>query len=134
MRLKSPLKLALFFVFPALAAEEDVLVTTDFVVKAGATQTQSFYIVKPANTDRFVMVGFNPVKALSVSCTLSLYGPSDVPLQSYNCGERQSHFFKTPLPVAVKYRAQIEVTNSNFTAASSAFSVTNRFKFVSSAD
>jgi hypothetical protein len=116
-----------------VAMEQDVLVTTDFVLNAGASQTRTIKIQKTEHSDLFVMLGFNPVKALSVSCTLHLYDSSNVLLGRYNCAERQVHYFKTPLPASVQYKAQIEVTNSNFTTAQTAFSVINRFKFIASA-
>lgn len=117
--------------FPSVASEQEVLVTTDFVLKAGASQSRTFNIHKPEHLDQLVMIGFNPVTALSVDCTLRLYGPSNKVLGTYSCHHRQNHLVKAPLPVAAVYSAQIEVTNSNFTTASMAFSVINRFKFVS---
>jgi hypothetical protein len=117
--------------FSSSASEQEVLVTTDFVLKAGESQTRTFEIHKPEDLDQLVMVGFNPVKALSVDCALRLYGSSNNLLGVYSCNQLQNHFFKTVLPVTPKYHAQIEVTNSNFTAASTSFSVINRFKFVS---
>ena len=104
----------------------------DFVLKAGTSQSRTFKIHIPEDADQLVMVGFNPVTALSVDCTLRLYGPSDKVLGTYRCNERQNHGFKTALPIAPNYSARIEVTNSNFTTASMSFTVINRFKFVSS--
>ena len=115
------------------AREWDLLVTTDFVLNAGESQSRIIDIQKPEHADHFVMLGFNPVKALSISCTLHLYGPSNVLLGRYNCAGSQVHYFKTPLPALVQYKAQIEVTNLNFTRARTAFSVINRFKFIASA-
>lgn len=134
MKFSHILLLGMQLTFAAVAAEQDLLITTDFVLKAGASQTRSFKIHKPEHLDQLVMVGFNPVKALSVDCVLRLYDPSGKLLATYSCNERQSHFFKPPLPVAPTYGAQIEVTNSNFTTPSLSFSVINRFKFVSRAD
>ncbi|MDR7119188.1 hypothetical protein [Rheinheimera soli] len=115
------------------ARERDLLVTTDFVLNAGESQSRIINIQKPEYAGHFVMLGFNPVKALSVSCTLHLYGPSNVLLGRYNCAESQVYYFKAPLAASAKYKAQIEVTNSNFTTAQTAFSVINRFKFIASA-
>ncbi|EGM78256.1 hypothetical protein Rhein_1676 [Rheinheimera sp. A13L] len=115
------------------ARERDLLVTTDFMLNAGESQSRIIDIQMPEHADHFVMLGFNPVKALSVSCTLHLYGPSNLLLGRYNCADRQVHYFKTPLPASVQYKAHIEVTNSNFTTAQTAFSVINRFKFIASA-
>ncbi|MBU1619201.1 MAG: hypothetical protein KJ556_15840 [Gammaproteobacteria bacterium] len=115
------------------AKERDLLVTTDFVLNAGESQSRIIDIQKPEHASHFVMLGFNPVKVLSVSCTLHLYGPSTVLLGRYNCAEQQVHYFKTPLPASAQYKAHIEVTNSNFTKARTAFSVINRFKFITSA-
>lgn len=114
-----------------MASEQEVLVTTDFELKAGESQIRTLSIHQPEHQQQFVMVGFNPAKALSVDCVLRLYTPSDVLLGTYNCAERKNHAFKQPLPVTAKFRAQIEVTNNNFTQARTSFSVTNRFKFVS---
>jgi hypothetical protein len=114
-----------------MASEQEVLVTTDFELKAGESKIRTLSIHKPEHLEQLVMVGFNPVKALSVDCVLRLYTPSDVLLGTYNCAERQNHVFKLPLPVAAKFRAHIEVTNNNFTQARTSFSVINRFKFVS---
>ncbi len=117
--------------FSCVASEQEVLVTTDFVLKAGASQTRTLHIQKPEHLEQLVMVGFNPVKALSVDCVLRLYNASDVLLGSYNCAERQNHSFQQSLPGATKFKVQIEVTNNNFTEANTSFSVINRFKFVS---
>lgn len=132
MRLKTILAFYVLVVFPCLAGEQDVFLTMDFVLKAGTSQSRTFKIHTPKDADQLVMVGFNPVTALSVDCTLRLYGPFDKVLGTYRCNERQNHSFKTALPMAPIYNARIEVTNSNFTTASLSFSVTNRFKFVSS--
>jgi hypothetical protein len=117
--------------YSCMASEQEVLVTTDFELKAGESQIRILSIHKPEHLEQLVMVGFNPVKALSVDCVLQLYTPSDVLLGTYNCAERQNHVFKQPLPVSAKFRAHIEVTNNNFTQARTSFSVINRFKFVS---
>lgn len=117
--------------FSCVASEQEVLVTTDFVLKAGASQIRTLHIHKPEHLEQLVMVGFNPVKALSVECVLRLYTASDVLLGSYNCAERQNHSFQQSSPGATKFKAQIEVTNNNFTETSTRFSVINRFKFVS---
>jgi len=117
--------------FSCVASEQEVLVTTDFVLKAGASQIRTLHIHKPEHLEQLVMVGFNPVKALSVDCVLRLYTASDVLLGTYNCAERQNHSFQQSLSGATKFKAQIEVTNNNFTEANTSFSVINRFKFVS---
>lgn len=114
-----------------MASEQEVLVTTDFELKAGESEIRTFPIHRPEHLEQLVMVGFNPVKALSVDCVLRLYAPSEVLLDTYNCAERQSHVFKHSLSASTRFRVQIEVTNHNFTQASSSFSVINRFKFVS---
>ena len=114
-----------------MASEQEVLITTDFQLKAGESQIRTLPIHKPEHLEQLVMVGFNPVKALSVDCVLRLYTPSDVLLGTYNCAVRQNHVFNQSLPVAAKFKAQIEVTNNNFAQASTSFSVINRFKFVS---
>ena len=132
MKLTTILAFYLLAVFPSFAAEQEVLVTMDFVLKAGTSQSRTFKIHTPADADQLVMVGFNPVTALSVDCTLLLYGPSEKLLGTYRCNQRQNHSFKTALPLAPIYSARIEVTNSNFTTDSMSFSVLNRFKFVSS--
>lgn len=121
----------LFATLSCVASEQEVLVTTDFELKAGESQIRTLHIQKPEHLEELVMVGFNPVKALSVDCVLRLYTPSNLLLGTYNCAERQNHVFKQPSPVAAKFRALIEVTNNNFTQASTSFSVINRFKFVS---
>ncbi|MBU0912308.1 MAG: hypothetical protein KKF22_07205 [Gammaproteobacteria bacterium] len=117
--------------FSSVASEQDVLVTMDFVLNAGASQSRTFKILTPEHVEQLVMVGFNPVKALSVDCTLRLYSPSNKLVGTYSCHQLENHFFKAPLPAVPGYSAQIEVTNSNFTTANTSFSVINRFKFVS---
>jgi hypothetical protein len=117
--------------FSCVASEQEVLVTTDFVLKAGASETRTLHIQKPEHLEQLVMVGFNPVKALSVDCVLRLYTASDLLLGSYNCAERQNHSFQQSLSGAIKFKAQIEVSNNNFTEETTRFSVINRFKFVS---
>lgn len=117
-----------------IASEQDQLVTTDFVLNAGVSQSRAVEIRKPAGLDSLVMVGFNPVSTLSIACTLRLYDSANLLLGTYNCAKLQNHFLKTPVPVASKIRAEIEVTNSNFSVATSFFSVVSRFKFRSSAD
>ena len=133
VKFSNMLAFCMLVTFSCGAVEQDVLVTMDFVLKAGASQSHTFKIHTPEHADRLVMVGFNPVKALSVDCTLRLYSPSHQVLGSYSCHQLQNHFFKTPLPAVSGYSAQIEVTNSNFTTASMSFSVINRFRFVSAA-
>lgn len=134
MKFRTLLTFGIFATFCCSGAEQDVLITTDFVLKAGASQSRTLNIAKPEQLDTLVMIGFNPIKALSVDCVLRLYSPSEVFIGSYNCGERQSHVFKQPLLVTSKVRVQIEVTNYNFTTTTTAFSVTNRFKFVAPAN
>lgn len=131
MKFRTILTSCLFTTFSCVASEQEVLVTTDFVLKAGASQIRTLHIHKPEHLDQLVMVGFNPVKALAVDCVLRLYTGSDVLLGSYNCAERQNHSVQQSLPGATKFKAQIEVTNNNFTEANTSFSVINRFKFVS---
>lgn len=123
--------LVLLVPFSSYALEQEVLITTDFIIKAGASQIRTFDIHQPEHLDQLVMVGFNPTKVLSVECSLQLFDSSNKVVGSYNCGERQNYLLKTSLPVTSKLRAQIEVTNSNFTASTSSFSVINRFKFIS---
>jgi hypothetical protein len=134
VKYRAILAFGLLVTFRCIAVEQEVLITTDFVLKAGTSQSRTFQIHKPQQVDQLVMVGFNPIKALSVDCTLRLYGPSNKVLGTYSCNQRQNHFFKVPLPVVSSYTAQIEVTNSNFTTASMSFSVINRFKFSSVAE
>jgi hypothetical protein len=131
VKFRTILVFGILVTFRCIAVEQEILITTDFVLKAGASQTRTFKIHKPEQLDQLVMVGFNPIKALSVDCTLRLYGPSNKVLGTYSCNQRQNHLFKAPLPVVSVYSAQIEVTNSNFTTASTSFSVINRFKFAS---
>ena len=128
--LKTISLLALFGTFTSLAGEQELLVTTDFVLKAGASERRTLTIHKPAPMEQLVMVGFNPVKALSVDCVLRLYTPSGVVVGTYNCAERQSYKLKQPLSATTQFKAQIEVSNHNFTEALTSFSVINRFKFV----
>lgn len=131
MKFRTLLAFCMLATLSCMASEQEVLVTTDFQLKAGESQIRTLHIHKPEHLDQLVMVGFNPVKVLSVDCVLRLYTPSNALLGTYNCAERQNHVFEQSLPVAVKFRAQIEVTNNNFTQASTRFSVINRFKFVS---
>lgn len=112
------------------AAEEDVLITMDFVLKAGASQTRTFKVHKPEQTSQLVMVGFNPTKALSIDCTLWLFNSSGNALGTYSCNQLQIHQLTQALPKDSVYSAKIEVTNLNFSAATSSFSVINRFKFI----
>ncbi|WP_127021421.1 hypothetical protein [Rheinheimera mangrovi] len=131
MVFKKIVAIGLLLAFYSSAAEQDQLVTTDFVLKAGASQSRTVDIYKPAHLDRLVMVGFNPVNTLSVDCTLRLFDASHTLLATYNCTKPQHYFFKTPMLVAVKVRAEVEVTNSNYTSANSSFSLISRFKFTS---
>lgn len=131
MKFRTVLTFYILTTFSCVASEQEVLLTTDFVLKAGASQTRTLHIQKPEHLDQLVMVGFNPVKALSVDCVLRLYTGSDVLVGSYNCAERENHSFQQSLPGATKFKAQIEVSNNNFTEANTSFSVINRFKFVS---
>ena len=130
-KLKTTTLFALFAAFHSFAAEQELLITTEFLLKAGAAQSRIFTINTPAHVDHLVMVGFNPVKALAIDCQLSLYTSAGARLGSYNCGERQSYQVKLPAPAATQFEARIEVSNNNFTAATTSFSVINRFKFVS---
>jgi hypothetical protein len=116
----------------AAAAEQDLLLTSDFVLNAGATQTQWLSIDKPMGTDVMVLAGFDPVQALSVSCVLRLYDRQTKLLGSYNCSIRKTYRLTPPLLSTDGFRAQIEVTNSNFSKGTSEFSVVSRFKFISS--
>jgi len=134
VKLRTILAFGLLMTFSGVAAEQDVLITTDFVLKAGASQRRTFKVYKPQLVDQLVMVGFNPVKALSVDCTLRLFGPSNKVLGTYSCNQHHNHFFSAPLPAFPSYSAQIEVTNLNFTTARMSFSVINRFKFSSAAE
>jgi len=117
--------------FSSVAFEQEVLLTTDFVLKAGASEIRTLSIQKPEHLEKLVMIGFNPVRALAVDCVVRLYTGSDVLLGSYNCAERQNHSFQQSLSGAIKFKAQIEVSNNNFTEETTRFSVINRFKFVS---
>lgn len=112
------------------AAEEEVLITMDFVLKAGASQTRTFKVHKPERTGQLVMVGFNPTKALSMDCTLWLFNSSGKALGTYSCNQLEIHQLTQALPKDSVYSAKIEVSNSNFSAATSSFSVINRFKFI----
>ncbi len=118
--------------FSCMASEQEVLLTTDFVLKAGASEIRTLSIQKPEHLEKLVMIGFNPVRALAVDCVVRLYTGSDVLLGSYNCAERQNHSLTQSLPATTQFKAQIEVSNNNFTQATTRFSVINRFKFVSS--
>lgn len=131
MKFKILLTSCMFATLSCVASEQEVLLTTDFVLKAGASEIRTLHIHKPEHLEQLVMVGFNPVKALAVDCVLRLYAPSDALLGSYNCAERQNHSFQQPLSGAIKFKAQIEVSNNNFTEETTRFSVINRFKFVS---
>jgi hypothetical protein len=113
------------------ATEQDLLITTDVVLKAGASQRQTFRIQKPAATAQLVKLGFKPVKALSVECTLRLYSASADLLGSYPCHQQQT--YQLNIPQQQSYRAEIEVNNLNFSSPSSSFSVIHRFNFVSPA-
>ena len=130
MKFRTLLASSIFAIFSCVASEQEVLVTTDFVLKAGASEIRTLHINKPEHLEQLAMIGFNPVKALSIDCVLRLYTPANVLLGTYNCAERQNHSFRQPLPDAAKFKAQIEVSNNNFTEASTRFSVINRFKFV----
>lgn len=114
------------------AAEQDLLLRNDFVLKAGASQTLWLNVQPPQGTELLVLVGFVPVQALSVSCELTLYDHQARLLGSYNCSARHSYSLTPPLTNAAGFRARLEVTNSNFSQHSSAFSVLSRFKFISS--
>ncbi|RVT45414.1 hypothetical protein EMM73_13185 [Rheinheimera sediminis] len=114
----------------ATGLEQDMLVRTHFTLKAGGSETRTVIIRSPENSKEFQMLGFDPVKALSVSCTLNLYGPSNLWLGRYNCADRRVHHFNSPLPASAQYKALIEVSNSNFTSAQTTFSVLSRFKFI----
>ena len=129
MKFRSILLSGVIVVLPCIASEQELFITTEFVLKTGASERRTLTIRKPKHMEQLVMIGFNPIKALSVDCVLRLYAPSDVLLGTYNCSEQQSHVFKQPVP-ATAFRAQIEVSNNNFTTVSSTFSVMNRFKFV----
>lgn len=133
MKLKIISFAAVFAAFPCLASEQELLITTDFVLKAGASESRILTINKPAHMEQLVMIGFNPVKALSVDCVLRLYTASDVLLATYNCAERQIYDLKQLQLVAGLLKAQIEVSNNNFSAATTSFSVINRFKFIAPA-
>ncbi len=130
MRFSSVCSLGLVLAFSCHAAEQEVLISTDFVLRAGASEVRTFNVGKPEHLDQLVMVGFNPVKALSVDCTISLYGPGGKLLGTYSCHQQQNH--QIVVPAASSYKARIEVSNLNFTTSSSSFSVLHRFKFVSS--
>ncbi len=117
--------------FSSVAFEQEVLLTTDFVLKAGASEIRTLSIQKPEHLEKLVMIGFNPVRALAVDCVVRLYTGSDVLLGSYNCAEQQNHSLAQSLPDTTQFKAQIEVSNNNFTQATTRFSVINRFKFVS---
>jgi hypothetical protein len=121
---------AILATFQSLAGEQELLITTDFVLKAGESEQRILTINKPAELDQLVMVGFNPIKALSVDCVLRLYAPSEQLLGTYNCAERQSYELKQLSSGTAQFKAHIEVSNYNFTAKRTSFSVINRFKFV----
>lgn len=131
MKFRALLTFFMLATFSCVASEQEVLITTDFVLKAGASEIRTLHIQKPEHLEQLVMVGFNPIKALAVDCVLRLYTGSGVLVGSYNCAERQNHSFKQSLPSATKFKAQIEVSNNNFTEETTRFSVINRFKFVS---
>lgn len=130
MKYSLVLTASLLLTFCCNATEQEVLISADFVLRAGATESRTFNIRKPEHLDQLVMVGFNPVKTLSVDCALSLYGPGGKLLGTYSCHQQQNH--QVVVPAASSYSARIEVSNLNFTTGSSSFSVINRFKFVSS--
>lgn len=52
--------------FSSVAFEQEVLLTTDFVLKAGASEIRTLSIQKPEYLEKLVMIGFNPVRALAV--------------------------------------------------------------------
>ena len=131
MKFRSLMAFYILTTFSCVASEQEVLLTTDFVLKAGASEIRTLHIQKPEHLEQLVMVGFNPVKALAVDCVLRLYTGSDVLVGRYNCAERQNHSLQQSLPGATKFKAQIEVSNNNFTQAKTSFSVINRFKFAS---
>lgn len=123
----------LVFTFSCKATQHDVLLSTDFVLKAGESESRTFTMNTPENQAQLVMIGFNPVKALAVDCLLHLYTASERLLGSYDCAQRQTYPLKQSLAGVSQFKARIEVSNHNFTAASTFFSVTNRFQFATKA-
>jgi len=124
---------SLVLAFSCQAQVQDVLLSTDFVLKAGTSESRTLTVNPPEQQAQLVMIGFNPVKALAVDCRLRLYTTSDRLLGSYDCAQRQIYPLKQSLAGVSQFKAWIEVSNHNFTAASTSFSVTNRFQFATKA-